>query len=337
MQYVLRRDLMKRKSNFVVAAVVLAVVSAFVFCSTVTLASPQDGSSNPEVSIRSSRSSVQIADPFEAIVQVTASSGATVQFPTVPPQLGPFVVIDHRDLFGVPNESNDGTSKWTRRLTLETLETGEFQIPAMEVLVRYKDQPLERLVTEPVDIQIASVLEPASDPGKFADIHDLIDVPVPKGSPYGWIVWVAAVGLGLSALVAGALIMFRGRTTWTTPSNWAIGEIFGLASNSAESFSRLEQIVRTYIEEEFHVPATSYSPLELQQRMLQRGASQATAQQLLDFLTKSEQAKYAGLDVSDSEFINAKESVLETIKGLDSIPHDAILEREVVSASAEVV
>ena len=331
-------DLMNHRLALRIAGVVLVFAFVFAYCSSFTLAiQPKDGLSKPEITIRAERNSVQIADPFDIVIQVTASDNAAVRFPTLPPQLGPFEVIDHHDLMGVPSEANKGTANWSRRLTLETLETGDLKIPSIEVVVRNEGKPLMRVATEPLSIEVASVLEPASDPAKFADIHDLIDVPEPKAWSYGWIVWLAGGGIGLAALVAGAVFVFRGRTNWTTPANWAVSEISGLTSNSPQSFSRLENIARTYIEEEFHIPATSYSPQELQQAVIQRGASQGISQHLVDFLTKAEQTKYAGLNVSDSQFTSAKESILQVIEGLDNIPEDKSLGSNAGTINAEVV
>lgn len=329
----MRKDLVLSKSNFSIVRLALVALCILASCGRVAVAAQQEAATtNPQISIRADRSSVQIADPFDVIVEVTASDGASVQFPTVPPKLGPFEVIDQQDLFGVPSDSGDGTRKWNRRFTLETLETGERQVPPIEVVVRSEGQSPLRLVTQSLVIEVASVLEPASDPTKFADIHDLIDVPEPTDLSLGWIVWATAGGIGLAALAVGAMVVFRGRTKWTTPADWAIGELASLTADSSQSLSRLEQIVRTYIEEEFHIPATSYSPRELQQELMQRGASQNTSQQLGEFLTRAEQAKYAGLDVSDNEYASAKEAVLEMIKSLDGIP-----ENNIAAISVEVV
>jgi len=290
-----------------------AFVFAFVFSNRIAFAAQQeDDLSKPKISIHTDRNSVQIADPFEVVIQVLANDQASVKFPTMPQQLGVFDVIDHRDLLRIPSKTNSGMNKWTRRLTLETLETGELQIPSISFAVRTEGKPPLQVATDPLVIEVASVLEPTADPAEFADIHDLIDVPEPKTWSYTWILWSAGGGLGLAALIAGAVFVFRGRTNWTTP-------------------------VRTFIEEEFHVPATSYSPLELQRTISQRGASQSTSQQLADFLTKAEQAKYAGLDVPDTQFNSAKESTLQIIKSLDSIPEDTSLRNNVTTTNAEVV
>ena len=76
--------------------------------------------------------------------------------------------------------------------------------------------------------------------------------------------------------------------------------------------------------------------MELQQTISQRGASQNASRQLADFLTKAEQAKYAGLDVPESQFNSAKESVLQIIKSLDSIPEDTSHDNRVVTTDVEV-
>jgi len=138
-------------------------------------------------------------------------------------------------------------------------------------------------------------------------------------------------------LIAAALFVFRRRKNWTTPAAWAFDEISSLTPNSSQPLTSLERIVRTYIEKEFHFPATSYSPIELQQAILQHGASQNTSQQLVDFFTKCEQAKYAGMDVPGSQFTNAKESILQIIKALDSIPEENALDNNVATTNVEAV
>ena len=336
----MREEFMLHKKILRTARFAIVVISVVTFWSHVAMASMQENakpkSSKPQISIRADRTSVQIADPLEVIIKATASNEASVQFPAVPQQLGPFEVIDHRDLLGVPSESNDGTSTWTRRITVETLETGKLQIPPIEVVVRTPDQPPLRLVNAPLSIDVASVLEPASDPAKFADIQDLIDVPEPTGGSYQWIVWAAAGGIGLAALAAGALFVFRGRTNWTTPADWAIAEIADLNPNSSQSFARLEQIVRTYIEEEFHVPATSYSPRELQKELVQIGASENNSLRLGEFLAKAEQTKYAGLTVSDTEYASAKATVLDVVGSLNRIPENNGNKNNTDASSMEV-
>jgi len=334
----MRNNFINNQSAAQTVGLVLLFAFAFVFSNRIAFAAQQeDDLSKPKISIHTDRSSVQIADPFEVVIQVLANDQASVKFPTMPQQLGVFDVIDHRDLLRIPSKTNSGMNKWTRRLTLETLETGELQIPSISFAVRTEGKPPLQVATDPLVIEVASVLEPTADPAEFADIHDLIDVPEPKTWSYTWILWSAGGGLGLAALIAGAVFVFRGRTNWTTPADWAVGEISGLTSDSNQAFGQLEHIVRTFIEEEFHVPATSYSPLELQRTISQRGASQSTSQQLADFLTKAEQAKYAGLDVPDTQFNSAKESTLQIIKSLDSIPEDTSLRNNVTTTNAEVV
>ena len=76
--------------------------------------------------------------------------------------------------------------------------------------------------------------------------------------------------------------------------------------------------------------------MELQHAVLQLGASQNTSQQLVDFLTKAEQTKYAGMDVSDSQFIRSKESILQVIKALDNISEDNDLRNSLATTNVEV-
>jgi len=146
----MRNDFMTHQFAAQTARLALVFAFAFVFFSSVTIAAQQqNGLSKPEISIHADRNSVQIADPFDVVIQVVTNDGASVRFPTVPPQLGRFEVIDHRNLLAVPSEANNGTNKSTQRLTLETLETGNLTIPSIEVVVRSEGKPPLRLATEP--------------------------------------------------------------------------------------------------------------------------------------------------------------------------------------------
>lgn len=280
----------------------------------------QDARVTPRIEVIADRDSVQILDPFEVELKVTASENASVQFPVVAERLGPFEVLDHRDILGVPVEGEPGTRQWTRRLTLETIETGLLDVPAIEVFLR-EAAPI-RLATKPLSIKVSTVLEAASDPAKFNDIRDVIDVAEPQGSngsTFYWIGLVAAGGLALSA-IAGAVFVFVRRQQWTTPAGWANGEIENLAPESSSALGELERILRTFVETEFGFPATALTAEQLRQNLTSAGACVDCVSEIETFLSKANECKFAGLNVSTEAVTDAKSAVRTIIEQLDAIP-----------------
>lgn len=287
----------------------------------------------PEIEVRADRDAVQILDPFEVEIEVIASETSDVQLPAVGKRFGPFEVLDHRDVLRFPLEGESGKCKWLRRLTLETMETGELEIPSIEVFVRdtvgseskSAATTPTRLMTKPVVIKVATVLEVASDPSKFNDIRNVIDAHEPEtadGKLIRWVVWSAGGGLALFALAAASMVLVR-RKRWTTPAAWAKGEIAMLSTDSSGAIEGLENVLRQFIETEFGFPATAQTSDQLQQQLIGVGASSDCVSSVTEFISKASEAKFAGLRLSDRDVDDAKATVLAIIEQLDSIPSEA--------------
>ena len=74
------------------------------------------------------RKQIQIADPFEFQIKLTAPFDTKVVFPGVGEQIGSFDVMGVQDQFGVLIDGVDKQRSWTRTLTLETIISGKLQI-----------------------------------------------------------------------------------------------------------------------------------------------------------------------------------------------------------------
>ncbi len=110
---------------------VIAIATAFL------LIGRDQASAAPPATIvaKASTNSVQVAEPFTLEWTVTAPVGAKVAFPSIGKQLGEFDVVDTEDLFDIPDATAVDARTWTRRLTLESIVTGELKVPTMEIQV----------------------------------------------------------------------------------------------------------------------------------------------------------------------------------------------------------
>ncbi len=154
---------------------------------------------------KASTDSVQVAEPFTLDVTVTAPVGAKVTFPAIADKIGDFDVRDSQDVFDVPA---DDARTWTRHLTLESITTGDLQIPPIDVQVN-EGGKATLVPSQPVTIRVASVLEDRSDPTKYRDIQSVVDVDVPVVRSNTWVWWT----LGGAAGVTSACDRWNGSLT----------------------------------------------------------------------------------------------------------------------------
>ncbi|MCA9134232.1 MAG: hypothetical protein KDA45_13785, partial [Planctomycetales bacterium] len=217
-----------RPGHWLVVAVVCTVVCSGWSASATASSSPSESTTGAEARLNASLSadSVQVAQPFDLELQVTAPAGAKVVFPAASGQLGEFQVLDHQDVFDIPLDIR-GYRSWTRRYTLESIFSGELTIPALEVLV-VGPGGRQTLRSTALPLRVASVLEGQSDPTKFRDIQSVVDVAVPPTESPNWsqkkfLGWALLGGGALLAIAAVALVARKRR--YLTPRDWALQQL----------------------------------------------------------------------------------------------------------------
>ncbi len=241
------------------------------------------------------RDEIQIADPFELELRVTAPEGTHVSFPANAKTLGSFSIIDTKEKLNVPTSKTSGDTRlWVRTISLETLETGQLEIPTFEVAVKSAGQSQEILRTEAIAINVNSVVEPASDLTKFKDIAELHDVKVPASRSYNWI-WLAS-GAALAITLAGGALLATCRKKSVSAKTWALQNL-----SAARDLTQAERIVRQFVEEEFGFAATSLPTDRILAVLRSSNVKDPVLQELQEFLQMSEQAKFGGLDLSPTQ------------------------------------
>jgi hypothetical protein len=249
-----------------------------------------------ELSAKADRDKLQIADPFELTIRVVAPEGTQVAFPATAERLGPFEVLNTSEKLDVPISEASGTSRlWVQNISLETLETGELEIPVIEVAVKQDGQREEIQRTKPVTINVESVVEPAADLTKFKGIADVHDVEVPADRSYSW-VWLTSGALATLALAGGALFIATRRNGAVSAKAWALQKL-----TEAQKLPEAETIVRQFIEERFEFSATSLPEDRVAAALRVRGVDDSLLPELKEFLQKSERAKFGGLDLPTDE------------------------------------
>ena len=264
------------------------------------------------------RTQIQIADPIRFQVSLTASAGSRVVFPGKSERLGAFDVLDQDDRFDIPSDDGNGaTRQWIRTYSLETLETGPTRIPSLEVVVKLPDGATQVLRTNPVAIEVASVLESDSPEAEvnnteFADIAPLRDIDDPPVSSNAWVWWTLG---GTSVVVLAGLAfaaMIRRRTI--TPARWALDE---LENNRRKGLPFAEKTLRGYLQAQFDFPAQSYSADQIGESLAENGISDSPLKDVLGFLATAEKLKYGGLKLTEAEIDDLQLDVRQLISKLD--------------------
>lgn len=256
---------------------------------------PNSLTADVELSASVDRNEIQIADPFELEIKLLAPAGTTVLFPMLEKTLGPFEILEIQEKSDVPVAGGPVENRlWSRKLILETIETGQLQIPSVEVTTTQTGQPNKILRTERLLIQVGSVTEPATDLTKFNDIADLHDVDVPKESRR-WI-WVA-YGVATAALFAACMILLVTRKRKSiTLTDWALRRL-----NETSDVSQAESIVRQVIEERFQFAATSLPVEQIEAELKQHSVAESELNNLRELLQLSEKSKFGGLNLPATE------------------------------------
>ena len=137
---------------------------------------------------------------------MVAPKGTSVTFPEVGMSWGPFDVLEHQDRFAITASDGSSERTWTRVYTLETIETGDLELPELELQIESSEGDkrwVER--TQSQTISVVSVLENKVDPLQFRDIKGPLELavsePQDSHSLNGWVVGLgAALVLGFVAL-----------------------------------------------------------------------------------------------------------------------------------------
>jgi len=268
-------------------------------------------SDSATVTSKVSSTTVQVAEPLTLELTVTAPTGSQVDFPSVGKSLGSFDVTNQTDRADVPSAIDSEKRVWTRRLTLESIVTGDIEIPALEILIRNHANS-QTLKSEAIAVRVTSVLEDRADPTQFRDIQGVVDVEVPQPASRAWLWWTLS-GLGGVATAALLFMAVAKRKTWMTPNAWAIRELEELRNSDAMKSvdsdtvtENLTTILRDYLELQFDIAAPVQTTRELLLAIeTGRDMSVETTKGFSDLFEKSDLARFAGLNLTHAELTKA--------------------------------
>lgn len=242
---------------------------------------------------------VTIGDPIRYVVEVTTAAEAEVRVPLLAGSIGPFSIVDFGETEPRREQGRTTIGRW---YTLTIFDTGDILVPAPEVEVRLPGEPVQSVKGNEVLVGVASLL--GSDP----EAKDIRDIKPPEEVPFDWTPYLTLAAIVLAVLLAAAglyVLLNRPRRERSAPPRPAFAVAFeqlealqreGLvdAGRIDEFYVGLTRIVRTYLEEGFHLRAPEMTTEEF---LAAAGADPRLSPQqrrlLGEFLTQADLVKFA--------------------------------------------
>ncbi len=217
------------------------------------------------VHVRADKTKMTIAETFLLEFEAAIEPGFEVQMPKVDKVLENFGIVDWDNLGDKLDENNNVVSRY--RYRLEPFLSGTFPIPAFTFQFADVNNPEEKtyeLTTEPIDIEVTSLLGKQRAELVIADIEDVVQMP--KKSSYWWL-WALGV-VGIIAAVSFWLYLRRKRVVefvriFKPAHEIAYDRLRALVKENLvkkgqikEFYEQISNILRHYIELRFSLKAT---------------------------------------------------------------------------------
>ncbi|MBN1393234.1 MAG: hypothetical protein JW947_10590 [Sedimentisphaerales bacterium] len=252
---------------------------------------------------RVDKAKITIADTFLLEFEAAVGPGYEVRMPKVDKVLENFGIVDWENLGSKLDENNNVVSRY--RYKLEPFLSGKFQIPAFTFEFYDMNSPGDKkyeITTEPIDIEVTSLLGEQRADLKIADIECVVEMPA---KPSYWWAWVLCAAGVIAA--AGFLVHLRHKhikelVRIFKPAHEIAYECLRAlvkqdlikAGKIKEFYERLSDILRHYIEHRFNLRAPERTTEEfLAELPAANVLSQSEQERLGEFLRHCDLVKFA--------------------------------------------
>lgn len=254
------------------------------------------------VHVRLDRTKLTIADTVLLQLEASVQQGYELQMPKVDKVLENFGIVDWDNLGNRLDDKNNVVTAYQYRL--EPFVSGKYDIPAFTFEFHDVNDPNSKheLVSEPIPVEVTSLLGEQRDKLVIEDIESVVEMP--KAASWWWL-WGLGV-LAVAAIPAGWLLLRSRRAKELVrifrPAHELayarlrvlVAEELVEAGRVKEFYERISGILRHYIEDRFdlHAPerTTEEFLAELQSTQVLSASQKDT---LGEFMTHCDLVKFA--------------------------------------------
>ncbi len=291
---------------------------------------------NPPITARAEadKTFINIGDKIKYSIKVKTGKNTEVEFPFFAGKLADFSIRD----FGSLERGFFGKKRLVQWYVLDIYVVGQHTIPAAILKYKQKDQQKwQEIETNPVEIEVKSVLEGA------ADISDIRDIKEPVGFPQRitpYVILGILIFLLLIILVRAILIRNRRdldeMLPFKLPSEIAYEALKKLKEKGLiklgkikEFYIELSDIIRRYLEDRFEVRAPEMTTEEFLADIKDSSVLSSGQKNLLrDFLLHCDMVKFARYKPLRKEIDSSLESAKKLIDQTKEIAKDEELAKK---------
>jgi hypothetical protein len=254
------------------------------------------------VHVRLDRTKMTIADTVLLQLEASVPSGYEMQMPKVDKVLENFGIVDWDNLGSRLDDKNNVVTTYQYRL--EPFLSGKYEIPAFTFEFHDANDPNSKheLASEPVAVEVTSLLGEQRDKLVIEDIESVVEMP--KAPSRLWL-WGLGV-LGVAAVPAGWLLLRSRRAKELVrifrPAHelayarlrTLVAEELVEAGRIKEFYDRISGILRHYIEDRFDLRAPERTTEEFLAELRFADALSPSHKEMLgEFLTHCDLVKFA--------------------------------------------
>jgi len=255
------------------------------------------------VHVRANKAKITIAETVTLELQATIEPGYEVRMPKVDKVLESFGIVDWDNL-GDRLDPNDHVVS-TYRYRLEPFLSGTYPIPAFTFEFYDVNKPEDKkyeLTTEPIDIEVTSLLGEQRTELKIEDIDGVVEMPKPASFAWLWafcgVVAAAVAGLGIylrRKRVKELVRIFKPAHELAYERlRVLVNEDLVGAGRIKEFYERISDILRHYIEHRFSLRAPERTTEEFLSELANTDMlPKAEKQRLGEFLQHCDLVKFA--------------------------------------------
>lgn len=255
---------------------------------------PEDPSA-PRATATASATEVSVGEAFDVDVSATGPPGTRWGFPEKPGD-------DAVELELQPDDPRTPLPEGTRRYTARVFAVDDVEVPAIAVGYRLPDGSEGELATEPIPIEVRSLLPKAPDEQTLADIRP--PEPLAIGLPF----WILMGLIAATAVAAAVSIWRRARRPKRAPPPppptpadvEALAALDRLAAADhasrgawREYYIELALIAKRYLERRLHAPVLEMTTAEVGAFLRDHPDGQTVFAQLKELAGAADQVKFA--------------------------------------------
>ena len=252
--------------------------------------------------VRVDKTTMTIAETMLLELEAVIGQGYEVKMPKVDAVLQNFGIVDWTNCGDRLDEQNNVVSRYQYRL--EPFLSGKCAIPAFKFEFHDVNSPEEKkyeLTTEPIDIEVASLLGEEREKLSIADIEGVVEM---RAEPSYWWLWAAG---GLAVVAVGSVLYLRRERhiklvrIFKPAHEIAYERLRALVKEDLvkagmikEFYERISDILRHYIEHRFDFRAPERTTDEfLIELQWSRALSEGDKESLGEFLRHCDLVKLA--------------------------------------------